>query len=490
MRVLIMSGPEGSLAKALLKSAVSALVCVTEGDVFLCTDDRHVISGGAITLPMQLAIDVPAIRTQLLKAYPLIDRWVAQRQSVSSTIEHMLQYTVSLIQITGNYMPRYAILETGAPHHLFSYCLDAALRYLNIPIYYLYGNAFDGRCLVVNGNEKHAFVPVSDYSAEKVVDDYIKQIQTNAMFTPADSSKSLAPFLHKSQLYAISLYLRHSVSKLRNRTRGGNGTEIALNLPYVGLGDLLGILHAHRQYQNLLGKSAVFDVGTIQEEDVVYVGHMVPEATSFPESPDYPGEIDVLLDLKNRFPEAKIFYREHPAIALYAEFGHIHFQGLHKCPSFLRQLEKLGIALIPPSIHISKIRECGCLFATKTGRVAVENSVLGIPTLLYGFPFYGRDLPLAFHITKLLPKQSVQHIKTLAAAVIDPLHEVRMHLVANFSGSIENPGIGLGTDTNARPLFDASLVRLVRQLDAGQHTGDLGSLHDMLPSLSPMTVGE
>lgn len=469
MRVLIMSGPACSLAKALLKSEASELVCVTDGDVFLCTGENQVTSGTAIALPMNLAIDVPAIRSQLLKAYPLIDRWVSKSQSISTTIELMLQYTVTLIQVAGNYRPRCAILETGAPHHLFSYCLDTAMRYLDIPIYYLYGNAFDGRCLVLNGNEKNAFVPVSDYSAEKVVEEYIGQIQSNAMYTPADSSKSLAPILHKSRLYAISLYLRRDVGRLRSKfknwTKIREGTAVRLDLPYVGLTDLLAILRAHKKYQDLLASSAAFDAGRIEEGDIVYVGHMLPEATSFPESPGYPGEIDVLIDLKSRFPRAKIFYREHPAIALYAEFGHVHLQGLHKCSSFFEQLNQMGIVLIPPSLHISKIRERSCLFATKTGRVAVENSILGIPTLLYGFPFYGCHLPLAFHVSDLAPVLSVSDIKGMVAMVTDPVSAVRAHLLSVFSGSIDNPGIGLAENKQARTSFNFSIVQLAKILN-------------------------
>lgn len=469
MRVLIMSGPDGSLANALLKSEVDTLVCVTQANVHLRSSAGETVSGSEIAQPLSIDIDVPALRTKLAKAYPLIDRWVSKQQSTSTTLEYMLEYVVALVRIIGNHPPRFAVLETGAPHHLFSYCLDTALAYLNVPIYYLYGNAFDGRCLVVNGTEKRAFVPVSDYSAQAVIEEYIEQVQRNATYIPADSSKSLAPVLHKWRSYAVFLHLRNSLVAWLSKARKGKeaaqqGAPIRLLLPYVKSRELLRILSEHRRYRKLVAAAGPFDVMSIGADDVVYVGHMVPEATSFPESPNYPGEIDVLIDLKNRFPEARVFYREHPAISIYAEFGHIHFQGLHKCSAFYRQLERLGIAIVPASMHIAKIRERKCLFATKTGRVAVENSVLGMPTLLYGFPFYGRDLPLASSVDRLAHGLTVAQIKAQAAAVVDPAGAVRAYLMAKFAGSIENPGIGLGSDASARPLFEASLVRLVKRL--------------------------
>lgn len=469
MRVLIISQPDGTLADALMKSGVSALLCVTQSDVHL-RSAAGISSGTAIALSGLIEIDIPKIKTQLLKAYPLIDRWVSRKQSMSSTLELMLEYTAALIQIIGSHPPHFAVLETGAPHHLFTYCLDAALNYLGVPAYYLYGNAFDGRCLVVKGNEKTELVKVTDYSAQANIDSYIHQVQRNVTYVPADSSKSLAPLLHNWRPYAIYLYIKQVAAKhyarLKPAPSDSRSSKISLCLPYVGLMELIRILNAHRQYRRLMHASGGFQAIRIQADDVVYVGHMLPEATSFPECPDYPGEIDVLIDLKNRFPKAKIFYREHPAIALYAEFGHIHFQGLHKSPAFYQQLTRLGIDVIDPGMHISKIRERGCLFATKTGRVAVENSVLGIPTLLYGFPFYGRNLPRAFHVNELAPKQSVQDIKARAANISEPVEAVRAHLVDMFSGSIENPGIGLGSDEGVRRLYEASLVQLVHHLGA------------------------
>lgn len=469
MKILIMSGPNGSLADALLENGVSTLVCVTQDNLHLRSRLDGVISGHDVSLPRHIPLDLSAVRSLLMKAYPLVDRWVDGRQSMSATLEAMLEYTTTLIRFIGNHLPRFAVMETGAPHHLFTYCLDAALRYLEVPIYYLYGNAFDGRCLAVRGNEKSDVVHVTDYSSQAVIDDYADQVLRNATYIPADSTRSLSPFLHGWRPYAAWLHLKESLARryvaLR---RGGSSPErhqgIGLRLPSVGFWQLLRILKGHSQYRALVNSHGAFSPESIGPDDVVYVGHMLPEATSFPESPDYPGEIDVLIDLKNRFPDSKVFYREHPAIALYSEFGHIHLQGLHKNSEFHEQLKRLGIGLVPSGLHISKIRQRGCLFATKTGRVAVENSVLGIPTLLYGYPFYGCDLPLAFHVSRLPARLTASMLRAHAAQVVDNVAAVKAHLVARFSGSIDNPGIGLGNDVSVRPRFEEGVIRLVRLL--------------------------
>lgn len=474
MRILIMSGPDGSLANALIAADASELVCVARDNVHLRTRQGGTVSGNAIARPRQIDVDVPAIRAQLLKAYPLIDRWVSRKQSISTTLELLLEYTTTLVQIIGNHPPAFAVLETGAPHHLFTYCLDVALKYCEVPAYYFYGNAFDGRCLVVRGNEKETVARVTDYSAQRVIDKYIEDIQRSATYTPADSTKSLAPFLHKWPPYAIYLHGRQAAATYYNWLKSPpdnvNTSEIRLRSPYVGFTEIFGIFRAHRKYEKLINSGDAFQADRIQKDDIVYVGHMVPEATSFPECPDYPGEIDVLIDLKNRFPGARVFYREHPAISLYSQYGYIHFQGLHKGETFYRQMSRLGIDVIPPGMHISKIRERSCLFATKTGRVAAENSVLGIPTLLYGNPFYGHGLPLTFPIEHLSPGLTVQDIKARAAALPDPVEAVRSYLVDRFSGSIENPGIGVGPNASSRPQFEADVVRLVRLL--GEERGD------------------
>lgn len=468
MRVLIISGPGSSLADLLVKSDVGTLICVTQDDVYLRSGSGGVVSGVDIECPQKIEISMPEIKAHLLKAYPLIDRWVSRSQSISTSIGLLLEYTVCLIKIIGNHPPRVAVLETGAPHHLFTYCLDVALTYLGIKVFYLYGNALDGRCLVVEGNEKKRVIRISDYSAESAVDDYIKKVQKSATYTPVDSTRSISPFLHKSVLYASYLHFRYLIAKFRYRMVGhrlpSDSSQINLRLPFFGFWEAAAIFHEHKKYRKLLIAQGDFKVSQIQSGDIVYVGHMVPEATSFPESPDYPDEIDVLIDLKNRFPESKIYYREHPAIGIFSEFGHVHFQGLHKCPQFYKQLSQLGVVVVPPSMHISKIRDRGCLFATKTGRVAVENSILGIPTILYGFPFYGVDMPMTFHISKIPLQSTVQNIKALAGSM--PNHEsaVSEYLNARFSGSIENPGISLSANPSAQAAFQIAFLRLVTLL--------------------------
>lgn len=469
MIVLIMSEPQGSLADKLLQSDVDALLCVTQCNVHFRTLSDGIVSGEAIETSERIITDLPALKEQLLKAYPLIDRWVSKKQSVSTTIELMLEYTSRLIAVISNHRPHCAVLETGAPHHLFSYCLDVALNYLRIPAYYLYGNAIDGRCIVVKGIEKISPVAVTDYSAASAVNDLIAQVQRNASYTPLDSLQSLAPFWHAQPVYTLYIRLRQAAARCYFRRRNQvarslQADSIKLCLPPVTLWDHFWIITAHYSYLRLIRAQEKFDISQVESDDIVYVGHMLPEATSFPDSRVYPGEIDVLLDLRNRFPDSKIFYREHPAISIYSEFGHIHLQGLHKNPFFYQQLNRLGIKVISPSIHISKLREKGCVFATKTGRVAIENSILGIPTLIYGFPFYGRSMPLTFAVDDLEGFGNVQQIKLNIKSYTNPAQVVGDYLKIRFSGSIPNPGIGLGKSSDLRAAFENEIKRFLSLL--------------------------
>ena len=468
MNVLIISEPKSLLADLLMKSDCCSLICVTPEDVYVRNTSGEIQSGANINCPRQIEVCIPKIKEHLLKAYPLIDRWVSSSQSVSTTIGLMLEYTVTLIQIIGNHSPHVALLETGAPHHLDTYCLDVALNYLDINSYYLYGNGIDGRCLVVNGIKKKIVVRISDYSAETAINEYVEKIKNNATYVPDDSIQSLSFFLHKSLVYAIYLYVRYSISRLRQRliSKQSKSTQSKITLKFSSfkLFDVISIFNEHNKYRKLLLMTKAFQVSQIQSGDVVYVGHCMPEATNFPDSINYPDEIDVLIDLKNRFPESKIYYREHPAIELFSEFGHIHFQGLHKNLKFYEQIKNLGIEIVPPSMHISEIRKQGCLFATKTGRVAVENSILGISTIIYGYPFYGIDLPLTFHISKIPLRTTSLDIKALSSSIINPAYEVEKYLTNMFSGSIENPGISIGNNPGALPAFRASFISLVKHL--------------------------
>ena len=119
---------------------------------------------------------------------------------------------------------------------------------------------------------------------------------------------------------------------------------------------------------------------------------------------------------------------------------------------------------MPHSIHISKIRDRGCIFATKTGRVAIENSVLGIPTILYGYPFYGIGLPLTFHVSKLPSKLTCGNIHSSTDLTLNPELAVKNYLTDKFSGSIENPGISIERDASATPIFENDFRLLLKKI--------------------------
>jgi hypothetical protein len=468
MNILIISDPQNSLADLLLESGFQSLISVTPDDVYLRCKSGLVQSGIEINCPLKIEVNIPKIKEHLLMAYPLIDRWVSHSQSVSTTIGLMLEYTISLIQIIGNYVPHFALLETGAPHHLETYCLDVALNYLNIKTYYLYGNAFDGRCLVVKGVQKELVMHITNYDAGMVIRDYVKQVKNNALYVPPDSFKSLLPQLHHSLVYAIYLHARFLIHKLRHQLFGGEAfkspSSIRLRPKSFTIFEALITLRKHNKYKKILRSRVNFQPSQLGTNDIVYIGHMLPEATNFPESLYYPDEIDVLIDLKYRFPESKIYYREHPAIEIYSEFGQIHFQGLHKNLVFYDQLNSIGIDVIPHSMHISEIRKSGCLFATKTGRVAVENSILGIQTIIYGYPFYGLNLPLTHHVSKLPSQTSCGEVKDLPISLLNVEEDLIDYLTKRFSGSIANPGISLHPNPDDMPAFKSDFISLVKYL--------------------------
>lgn len=313
-------------------------------------------------------------------------------------------------------------------------------------------------------------VKLTGYDATAVISEYIDSVRNNAKYIPADSTNSISAFSHKSALFALYLHARNNLSRLKKqyfeRALNSSSARIEFKFPRIGFFQLFSILLAQIKYQKLIRSPSRIRPNCIQSNDVVYVGHMLPEATSFPESPNFPDEVDVLVDLKNRFPKSKIFYREHPAINIFSEFGHVHYQGLHKCPSFYEQLKVLDIGIIPANFHISELRERRCLFATKTGRVAIENSILGVQTIIYGNPFYGHDIPLTIPVLTLPSITSVEYIRSKVVEHTSGERGIKDSLVERFSGSIENPGISVSVEDASRVNFNVDFLKLVKHLKA------------------------
>jgi hypothetical protein len=470
MRLLVMSDPDAKISQSLHDAGIDSLLCVTPDNVHLCTEDGRRVSGREIKCPQAITIDIVALKSELLKAYPLMDRWISSKMPISTIVSTLLIYTISLVRIIANYPPYAAILETGAPHHLFSYCLDVALRYLSIKTYYVYGNGIDERCLIVSESDKSETVSINDYDGSQAIDQFLAAIRANQNYKATYTVQALSNLKNRSLIYASTLHLKASAEKLLKKIifsrRNYNTTKIRLSFGGVGLYEGFSIILRHQWYLKRISKFNFFDINTIYSDDIIYVGHMVPEATSFPESPDYPDELDVLLDLKCRFPNSKIFYREHPAINLYSQDGVVHYQGLHKNYEFYEHLTGLNIPIIPASCNMERVRQKNCIFATKTGSVALENSALGIITILYGYPFYGTDLPYAVPIRLIPMKASIEIIRDISNGLLKESEGLPTYLKKRFSGTIVNPGIGIGkTYPHLRDEFDKDLVRLAKKIE-------------------------
>ncbi len=460
--ILLLSDPFEPVADKLLEEEnIYKIIFVTPSNVYLRTKADEVRSGQDINVDSNCEINVSLLKKRILYGYPLIDRWMLNRRYMWQQITQLLEYTISLIKIIKTHKPNIAVLETGAPHHLFTYCLDLALEYTSTPKYYLYGNSVDSKCIVFENHIKTKVISTTKYKADRAVKDLIAEIKANTSYRPKDSIGSLAPKLHHNFIYPISLWITRRLAKFLHRgigvIDGGKSDKSvrAIGLPNLQpkLIELISISFAQYRYLKAINTVAIENISEVSGIDIVYVGHMVPEATSFPESFDYPEEIDVLLDLKHRFPDSKVFYREHPAIGLYSEFGHVHMQGIYKNIGFLKVLQDHQIQVVHPSVPMDLLRQRGCLFATKTGRVAIENSVLEHTTIIYGNPFYGTDLPFNISIRHLGNGCSVEKLKQTLKDSSHTQLAVQERLAARFSGAITNPGIGLG------PVHDKQILQ-------------------------------
>jgi len=445
---IVISDPKSDFTSAIRRAGVDCFICVRVDRIY--TIDNDIITTiKSDELTTEISISIPDLRNDLLKMYPLIDRWVSNRVSISDTIEACLVYTCSLIKIIATNKNCFAILETGAPHHLFTYCLHTALKYLKIPTYYLYPNGIDQSLNIFRGIEKLdvEIEPQLDRTSSNNIQEYVSEVLSDTKFVPKDSSYVLKS---KSNRSSIPVFIQHT-KVLINRAlvrKKQHAADIYLELPELSLREVFNNLRKQKRYlKNIKAKTSNFDISQISSTDIVYVGHMLPEATSFPDSINYPGEIDVLLDLRNRFPNSIIFYKEHPAINVFSEVGHIHQQGLHKNTAFLKLMDTLNINFIPIDLHMSELRAVKCLFATKTGRVAIENSIKSSKTIIYGYPFYGINLPMTAHVSSLKRYDDVNEL-TEQIKISSP-EKVVEYLSNRFNYRIINPGIGIARQADA-----------------------------------------
>jgi hypothetical protein len=195
-----------------------------------------------------------------------------------------------------------------------------------------------------------------------------------------------------------SACLSITVNRVRNtlwriRTKGiRHSVEHREQLKSTGLRRDLQILNRQRNALHTLNRYIQADDENnalnpaVSRPHFLIMAHLQPEATSFPEGGEWHNFIDIVVELRQKFPEMAILYKEHPASFYYSFSSRNSNVGIMRSPIYYGLLRQLGCFFIDENYH--DLHSSLAVHVTISGSVTLERSLQGLPTVVMGEPWY------------------------------------------------------------------------------------------------------
>lgn len=320
------------------------------------------------------------------------------------------------------------VLGTAASHHLDTLMLEIACQIAGIEQifeYYIFENRVLPlrQCESIEDRSPLGGV-ISDFSLSETLETWAKSGYSAA--THAISSETSVNF-YRSCLQIILNHFRNSLWRLRSR-RTKPSSELMEPIGKRRLGRDLQILSRQKKALRVLQKYIALDIESdflkskVDRPFFLIMAHFQPEATSFPEGGRWHNFVDIVVELKRRFPEFLIVYKEHPASSYLTFSSRNSNVGISRSSNFYQLLRQLGCIFI--GHDYIDLEDQFAVVVTITGSVTLERSLKGMPTVVMGEPWY-KGIPGMIRLNELnnlsFPINISSSIQTGAIEFLDEL---------------------------------------------------------------------
>jgi len=201
-----------------------------------------------------------------------------------------------------------------------------------------------------------------------------------------------------------------------------------------------------------------------KEPALLVVAHFQPEATSFPEGGDLNNHIDIVVKLRTLGYTAPILYKEHIGSTHYfAPIVHQTRVGMCRSVFYYQKLEELGCIFVGPRVPIPRDPNMNERFVpvSITGTIALERSILGLRTIITGYPWY-RGLPGTMNLSSIRSFENGELASKTPCPAISEESFAFLDAMLSHKTILNAPGIG----TTGVPLNDpASLKTFQREFN-------------------------
>jgi hypothetical protein len=147
------------------------------------------------------------------------------------------------------------------------------------------------------------------------------------------------------------------------------------------------------------------------EKHLVISAHYQPEATSYPMGQEWNNHIDIVIELRRKGYNKKIFYKEHPLSFNFFDNSTKHYRiGVSRSMSYYLNLLKLNCQFLDSNLNsFSKDFLDSFLPITISGTIALERSIYGYKTIYFGHPWW-KDMPGTISIKNIKQLSNIKNL--------------------------------------------------------------------------------
>ena len=446
----------GELVKKLYQSSEKIIFFDNYGWSVLINGKRETLPLDFNLKDLSFKIDAAKLRVELNWWSPMWARWIPKAHSYINFKDQSILIISKIIFGLKKYNISKVIFHTGIPHHLDTSFLLMACSQLNIDSTFLYANVFNHRLMpTVHKNSildrKIIDFDISNYdSFELTIDDFTKnKLKGNAPNTSTAVIHERHKSLWRSVFYISKLSFLKKLSKIKSLIikKPHDWTKF---FPTRNFKDLLEVLNIQRKFIRALKKEQLSLDKSIsflksKPNKIVIAAHFQPEATTFPEGGNYSNHLDIIIKIRSLGFKGEIAYKEHPGSFLYGcDFLGVTGVGICRSLSYLNNLKELGCTFLHNNTPIPvDLNNNNFIVCTITGTIAIERSLVGLKTLVFGEPWF-KGLPGTIHQSNI---ESINIVdENWVESDLNIARESREFLLEKLNNkTITNcPGIGTG----------------------------------------------
>lgn len=410
------------------------------------------------------------IMHRLRSVAPTWTRWTSGSDQTELLLREALIYIAYICEGLRYFRIKKVIFPTSISHHLDTAFIEIASSISNIPQIFLYCCPISPRLIpFIQRNSVADRIPLdiefSNFDFKDSISDFLENKITGKI---PRSSIYFGNKINRTPLIAVlcTYYLRFKsfASGVTRRLKKNEKTFFDVFPIYSTKEDQRLIWRQKRAldyyFKNCIGQSELTDFKKKAQQSKkplpLIAAHFQPEATSFPEGGDLFNHIDIAIELRAIGYEGPIFYKEHFGSTLYFErvVGMTRV-GMYRSEDYYKQLVRLGCVFLPLEMELclDPMKNFWYVPVTIGGSIGIERSLVGLPTIYTGHPWY-KGMPGMVPVEKAL---NFLNGSKCAAQSVNYSRQAQLFLQSFLSRKTLINALGIGT---GKPISDDVSIKI------------------------------